>query len=182
MQRYFEMIRHGDDLQKVYYFTAPVKGSSRADQKDYILALTTQALIRVVEGRFKTKKIRCRVTGCQHPGHRFFQAPEEKETDVNIALQMLDDAYQDLCDRFILVSGDSDLVPAVGLIKERFPKKQVFVYVPSRNPKRGQAVQLRSVADHARILPLDRHKLQAAQFPNQVTISHDVTVTKPADW
>ncbi len=43
---------------------------------------------------------------------------------------MLDDAYQDRCDIFVLVSGDSDLVPAVKKIRDRFLEKEVTVYVP----------------------------------------------------
>ena len=39
---------------------------------------------------------------------RFFDVYEEKRTDVNIAVYMLDDAYQDACDNFVLVSGNSD--------------------------------------------------------------------------
>lgn len=38
--------------------------------------------------------------------------PEEKRTDVNIAVQMLDDGYQDACDRFIVVSGKLSQLPA----------------------------------------------------------------------
>ena len=53
---------------------------------------------------------------------------EEKRTDVNIAIQMLEDAYEDRCDKLILVSGDSDLVPAV--IRVRNLGKKVLVYIP----------------------------------------------------
>lgn len=44
---------------------------------------------------------------------------------------MVDDAYQNPCDHLILISGDSDLVPAAAVVRERFPEKKVTVYVPS---------------------------------------------------
>ena len=69
---------------------------------------------------------------------------------MHIAVRMLADAYQDHADRFILVSGDSDLVPAVTTIKEQFPDKEIIVYIPSRNPARGAAVELRAAADKHR--------------------------------
>jgi uncharacterized LabA/DUF88 family protein len=62
---------------------------------------------------------------------------------------MLDDAYQDHCDQFVLVSGDSDLVPAINLVRTRFPLKKVIVYiphVPALSKTRGYAVEVRSAA------------------------------------
>jgi uncharacterized LabA/DUF88 family protein len=59
-----------------------------------------------------------------HTGNRRFETVEEKRTDVNIAVSMLDDAYQDACDQFVLISGDSDLVPGVSTIRTRFPNKK----------------------------------------------------------
>ena len=82
---------------------------------------------------------------------------------MNIALQMLDDAYQGACDRIILVLGDSDLVPAIRLVKKRHPEIQVTVYIPATNPKRGAATELRNVADKHKTLPSDL--LPKAQFP-----------------
>jgi uncharacterized LabA/DUF88 family protein len=57
--------------------------------------------------------------------------PEEKRTDVNITVFMLDDAYRDMCDQFVIFSGDSDLVPAVNMVRLRFPKKKIIVCVPT---------------------------------------------------
>ena len=57
---------------------------------------------------------------------------------------MLDDAYQHQAERMVLVSGDSDLVPAIRTIQERFPTIQVVVYVPARDPRRGAATELRT--------------------------------------
>jgi hypothetical protein len=51
---------------------------------------------------------------------------------------MLDDAYQNPCDRFVVVSGDSDLVSALNLVKTRFPENEFIVYVPSRSAIRVQ--------------------------------------------
>jgi hypothetical protein len=42
----------------------------------------------------------------------------------------------------ILVSGDSDLVPAIRMIRSRFPKKQTMVYVPANDPVRSYVVEL----------------------------------------
>ena len=109
-----------------------------------------------------------------------FGAFEEKRTDVNIALQMLDDTYSDRCDRLIVVSGDSDLVPAVDMVKTLFPEKTVIVYVPARNRQRGAAAELRGSADSDHTLPLAL--LRHCHFPNQVPDDRGGFITKPPDW
>ncbi len=92
--------------------------------------------------------------------------PEEKRTDVNIAVYMLDDAYQGRCDRIVLVSGDSDLVPAIRMVRARFPSIKTTVYVPAQAPQRAHAVELRTAAHASRELPLNL--LSKAQFPTGV--------------
>jgi len=43
----------------------------------------------------------------------------EKGVDVNIAVDILVATYEDICDRIILVSSDTDLLPAVKKAKEK---------------------------------------------------------------
>lgn len=177
--RYFALLRPDDDIQIIRYFSAPVNGPS-TDQATYLRALATDPLVEIILGKFKRKNVRCRVRSCAHTGERMFPAVEEKRTDVNIAVSMLDDAYQDLADRFILVSGDSDLVPAVARIKQRFSSKQVIVYVPSRDPTRGAAVEIRTAADSHKTLPLQL--LRHAQFPQTLTDGTGQPIVRPSDW
>ena len=113
LERYFTLLRPHDDVQRIHYFTAMVNGPSRGNQEIYLRALATLPRVDIVLGKFKWKDVQCGVKSCRFPGTREFKVPEEKRTDVNIGLQMLDDAYSDRCDRFVLVSGDSELVPAV---------------------------------------------------------------------
>ena len=47
----------------------------------------------------------------------------EKGVDVNIAVDMLVSTYENLCDRIILVSSDTDLIPAI--VKARQKGKKV---------------------------------------------------------
>ena len=180
IQRMCQRLRHDDDVQQIRYFTALVDGPTRPNQETYLKALESCSMLQVVLGKFKSKRFRCRVAECKHPGRRFYMGTEEKRTDVAIAVMLLDDAYQDRADRFIIVSGDSDLVPAVNLVKQRFPKKTVIVYVPSRSPLRGAAVELRTAADKHRTLPLGL--VSKSQFPPTMADGHGGVLRKPADW
>jgi uncharacterized LabA/DUF88 family protein len=154
LQHYFELVRPDDDIQTIHYFTAIVNGPSRTDQLTYLAALETLSKVNIVRGRYMEKPVVCRVAACTHRAPRTFMRSEEKRTDVNIALQMLDDAYQGLAERMVLVSGDSDLVPALNFVKVRAPHCELVVYVPNNNPNRGAAVQLRAAAHKNRDLPL----------------------------
>ena len=180
LERFFRLARPHDDIQAIRYFTALISGPTRPHQETYLQALATLPLVEIVLGRFKTKRIRCRVEACSYTGNRLFPQEEEKHTDVNIGVRMLDDAYQDVCDRFILVSGDSDLVPAVRMVKTRFPSKEVILYVPATNPVRGAAVELRAAADKDRLLPLQL--LTRAQLPARVPDASGGYLTKPPSW
>jgi 6-hydroxy-3-succinoylpyridine 3-monooxygenase len=180
LQKYFELLRQNDDLQKIWYFTAKVSGSKLAAQETYLDALGTLPLVEVVFGLYKLKNLKCRVDKCAYQGGRSYKVPEEKGTDVNIALQMIDDAYQGACDRMILVSGDSDLVPAVKLVKKRCPEVQITVYIPATNPKRGAATELRSATDKHKTLPLQL--LSKAQFPQSLMGASGKIIHKPSHW
>jgi uncharacterized LabA/DUF88 family protein len=180
LQSLFTRLRQADQIQRIYYFTALVDGNGRARQETYLKALATLPLVTIVLGKYKHKRVRCGVLACGYTGDRFFSVPEEKRTDVNIAVQMVDDAFQNACDRFVLVSGDSDLVPGVNKVKSLFPHKEVVVYVPSRNPVRGAAVELRSSADKDRDFPLSL--LRVSQFPARVPDGTGGVIAKPPGW
>ena len=177
LAEYFRLLRTDDDIQRIRYFTARV---NRPDQNAYLEAIQTNPLVVTEFGLFKQKKMRCHVKSCLHTGSREYAAMEEKGTDVNIALRMLDDAYQGICDRIILVSGDSDLVPTVRLIKQRFPKIRITVYVPARDKIRGAARELRNAADKHLTLPLGL--LAKAQFPVSITKADGNIIMKPPSW
>jgi uncharacterized LabA/DUF88 family protein len=180
LERFFCRLRQHDQIQRIRYFTARIFGSHAANQEAYLLALETLPNVDIILGQFKAKQVECKVPACPNTGPRIFSTYEEKRTDVNIALWMLHDAQQGMCDRLVLVTGDSDLVPAICMVKEYYPEKEVIVYVPAKSAIRGAAVELRSVADKNRTLPLDL--LPKSQFPAQVKLDSGIVVNKPATW
>jgi len=142
-------------------------------------ALQTCQLIEIVYGKHKPRERTCTVTDCTHPT-RIFQTYEEKRTDVNIAIQVLSDVYENNCDRIIIVSGDSDLVPVIHKTKELRPDKKITVYVPHRDSIRGAAVEIRSAADRHKSFPLNMLPLH--QFPDQVSDTTGQLWNKPSSW
>jgi uncharacterized LabA/DUF88 family protein len=178
--KYVRLFRPKDDIQRIYYFTARVDaGERRVRQEVFLAALATVPTIEIIEGKFLHKSVKCRVSACSATGDRVFRTAEEKRTDVNIAVQMLDDAYQNTCDQFVLISGDSDLVPVIHTIKRRFPAKEIHVYVPARG-RTGLAYELRAAADRDREVPLTL--LGPGQFPARVPNGSGGFFDKPTGW
>jgi|HubBroStandDraft_4_1064222.scaffolds.fasta_scaffold02012_10 hypothetical protein len=178
LERLCKLLRPNDDLQMIKYFSAPVAGS--ADQSVYLRALATLPKVQVILGKFKRKNVKCGVVGCSYLSSKWFTVPEEKRTDVNIAVSMVDDAYQNACDHLVLMSGDSDLVPGLATVRRRFAGKTITVYVPSRNPIRAAAVELRAAAHRARELPI--LLLAKAQFPNSIPDGAGAILNRPTSW
>ncbi len=180
LARYCRLLRPDDDIKLIRYFSALVQGPNRTNQETYLRALSTTPVVEVILGKFKTKNVKCGVAACTMTSSKWYGMPEEKRTDVNIAVFMLDDAYREFCDQFVIFSGDSDLVPAVNMVRQRFPKKKIIVYVPSQNPTRGAAVELRTSAHVHRTLPI--LLLSKSQFPEHIADGAGGILSRPVSW
>ena len=101
--------------------------------------------------------------------------PNEKQTDVNIAVAMLTDAFKDRFDVALLVSADSDLCPVVSSIRTLFPKKRVVVAFP---PGRAS----KELAGIASAFNIGRAKLSQNQFPDVVKLPNGFELKKPQLW
>jgi len=88
--------------------------------------------------------VTCRAAAC--PRQLQYHSPEEKKTDVNIAVHLIDDALNSRADCFVIVSGDSDLEPAVEWVRKNHPAIKITVYiptVPTQAPQRRNDFYLR---------------------------------------
>jgi len=99
-------------FQHCHYFTARIRnaGGNSLDAKRQTIwldALNTLPGLTIHYGHYLAKQQTCFQCGSQWTLH------EEKMTDVNIATQMLEDAYDDRYDTAILFSGDSDLTTPI---------------------------------------------------------------------
>lgn len=111
----------------IYYFSAiaywhPDPKKAQKHQK-YIERLRNEGVIPVL-GKFKAKDIHCRLCG------RDFKSHEEKRTDVNIALKIVSEAVLGNYDTGILVSGDTDMIPAIETVKNLSLNKRLGVIFP----------------------------------------------------
>ena len=99
---------------------------------------------------------------------------EEKGSDVNLAVHLLNDSWLDRYDCAVVVSNDSDLAEAMRLVKQHHEKLIIGLVTPgSHRPSR----QLQRHADFAR--RVRENVLQDSQLPNPIPTTN---IRKPASW
>ncbi|MEI7511374.1 MAG: NYN domain-containing protein [Candidatus Peregrinibacteria bacterium] len=122
----------------IFFFTAYTvwDKEKEARHKEYVKFLRNKG-IQIVQGRFKKVTRNFQKNNMQvlfpegflpdenFPPKIVFENHEEKETDVNIAVKMLECAFLKGAEKIFLLSGDSDLVPAVQSVKKE--KKEIFI-------------------------------------------------------
>ena len=97
-------------------------------------------------------------------------------TDVNIAVAMMEDAFQANFDLALLISGDSDLTPPVAAVRRIFPEKAVIVGFPPRR----KSFELEVAASDSFVIA--KKKLQNSQLPDQMTKPDGFTLKRPIRW
>jgi len=166
------LLKPKQELVFTKYFTSRVSYPREKGlrQSTYLEALETLNEFRTYYGHYQTNPQHCRSCG------KKVMVPSEKMTDVNIAVEMLSDAYQDLFDVALLISADSDLTAPVLAIENLFPDKRVVIAFP---PQRHSA-QLQRFA-HAS-LPIGRATLAKSVFPDEVAKADGFILRKPGEW
>jgi len=178
------LMRPYQKLIMTKYFTARISGpktgdgskfalnleSKRRRQAVYLEALETLAEFNIYYGHYLSEKVECRNCG------RVWSDHEEKMTDVNIATEILTDAFENKFDTAILISADSDLVPTIRALKRLFSEKQIIVFFPT-----GRfSAQLKNVAD--RQFSIGRRTLEKSQFPHQIKKADGHILERPKQW
>ncbi len=166
------LLKPGQELVFTKYFTSRVSYPREKErrQSTFLEALETLNDFRIYYGHFLASPQQCGKCGSR------VMVPSEKMTDVNIAVEMLSDAYQDMFDTAFLISADSDLAAAVLAIKNLFPDKRVVVAFP---PQRHSA-QLQRLANG--FLEVGRASLAKSVFPKKVAKADGFVLQKPVEW
>ncbi len=159
-------------LVNTKYFTARIKSpqDKAKRQSNYLDALELRGNIQIIPGDYKEEKFNC--SGCGRIN--FIQ--KEKQTDVGIAVELMMDAYRDNFDVAILISGDSDLIPAIKAVKEIDNKKQIIACFP---PKR-HSKEIRGLASGQ--IHINEVDLRNCQLPDKITAKNGYVIKRPEQW
>ena len=122
------LLKPNQHLVSTKYFTARVSSppDKQKRQSTFLEALETLEGLEMFYGHYQLNPRKCHKCGYQD------QESKEKMTDVNIAVELLRDAYEDKYDIALLISADSDLVPPIKVVKELFSQKRIVAAFPPR--------------------------------------------------
>lgn len=159
-------------MAEVYYFSAFAyhlnDPSVIKRHQDYVECLKSTGIIPEM-ARFKPKGVMCPLGGK-------FIKHEEKETDIAIAAKLFEIMFKNTCDTAVLVTGDTDLAPAVATCKELFPAKAMrFAFPYRRHNQELKALLPGSFKIHHGSYV--RHL-----FPDPVQLPDGTKICKPASW
>lgn len=166
------LLKPNQELVMTKYFTSRVRNNPDKErrQKTYIEAIETLKNCKIYYGHYQAQ-----IEECRRCGHTYPYA-NEKMTDVNIAVEILTDAYSDNYDTAFLITGDSDLVPPIKAVHRFFKDKRVFVAFP---PNRYNV----SVKEAAKgCMMIGRKKLKDSQFQDNVVKDDGFVLRRPSIW
>jgi len=169
-------IKPDQDLIAVKYFSAIPKNHAgkRRRQADLFNANQIDPKFQLFLGVYHKKSIRCQAS-CKEP----FEIYTEKQTDINIAVEIFRDIINNNTDVVCLISGDGDLVPVVKFISNTANISQrVFVFTP---PKRF----LNELRDNCHaFFNLERYSsyFDKSLFPETVTKPDSSIIKCPEYW
>lgn len=174
-----KLLQSYHDIDAIKYFTARVTGIQDPQQpirqQTYLNALTTYIPeVSIHYGSFLTTNKWMPLT-TPTSSSRFANVikTEEKGSDVNIAVHLVNDAWKNEYDCAIIVSNDSDLKEALRIIKEELNKKIGIIIPGKANPSRD----LLQYADF--IKHLRPTILKNSQLPDPIP---NTNIHKPLEW
>ena len=172
-------------ILSIKYFTAMVTGKIDPDQpirqKTYIRALKKYVPeISVYYGKFLSHNV---FKPLAYPINKnlfgkdikFVKVikTEEKGSDVNLAVHLLNDAWLNLHDCAVIVSNDRDLSESLKLVKEQHKKKIGLITPGKTHPSR----ELLKYSDFTK--RVRKGVLAVSQLPDPIP---GTTIHKPAVW
>ena len=178
------MLNPDDDLVSVKYFTANISTNMGDPQKAlrqriYLEALSQNPKIEIIYGQFSTHKTKMPLAKEWEKGiikSVEVIKTEEKGTDVNLAVQMVADAKDNLFDYAMLFSNDSDMAYAVQIAVNDC-KKFVGLFIDKKAI--SFPILKKNVNYIRRLTP---SAFSRNQFPEEIITETGSIIRKPSEW
>ena len=182
------LLPEGHTVVSVKYFTSNIKTfphdqSAIERQNLYLQTLAAHGGVDIILGTYNKNKtwlpaLDERCLSCDAVDDRkliHVMKFEEKRTDVNIATEMLHDAYTTDVRAFALISGDSDFTAPLNLIRKEL-NKQVIVLNPKDRPT--------DLRHHSSVfIDIPRDLPAQCQLPDEIPVgTHGRKLHRPPSW
>lgn len=172
---FLHIIGNNAQISEIYYFSALAKHLEMRKpdvtvrHRTYIRCLEDSGVI-VELHRFKKSLTVCKKC------NQTFNRREEKETDVAMATRLLELLFLDKCDTIVLITGDTDIVPAVKTAKNIFPKKEIIFMMPYKRHNK----EIANLA--SRHFDISSNNYAKHQFNDPFTTKKGKLINKPSLW
>jgi Uncharacterized conserved protein len=170
------IISSKESICAIKYFSAlcPWSDDKRVKHSN-LMNIYKDCDIQVILGKFKQVEAKCNkrvnYTVCDHKFLRY----AEKQTDVNIASQMLKDAYEERMERAYIISRDSDLIPAIKILREMNIKTMVIF-----PPCTSEVEELKTVCGQHRMLKTG--EFDKVLLPDPFQLASGDKISCPENW
>jgi NYN domain len=171
-----------NQIECIKYFTARVSGhrdkTSPARQAAYLKAIGTLPAVQIFYGHFLAKTI---TRPLVHPIRGLpkyveVHTSEEKGSDVNLAVNLVNDAWAGRFDVAAVISNDSDLEAPIRIVKTELLRPVGLLCPHDGTP----SPQLKNAATFVR--HIRQPHLAASQFPGTILGADGKLITKPPSW
>jgi len=170
----------GHEIHRVRYFSAlikpdPADPDKTTRQHTYLRALRTLSLIDIHLGVFLQSVKKMPLFPLEQPPVMVdVLKTEEKGADVNLAVALMMDAFENTMDCAVVVSNDSDLLEPIKIVRRRFQKIVGLI-----NPQKRVSYALEPQVDFYK--QIRRGVLEASLFSNPLSDSQG-QFHKPPAW
>jgi uncharacterized LabA/DUF88 family protein len=184
-------------LAKVYYFTALYFEDmvGMQNHKEFIKAQHVMG-VKTIYGKFQQRKVKfnkahnqifsvtygkktdtntTKIATLPIPDRLNFGKYEEKRTDVNMATQIVVDGLANKYDKAIIITGDSDIAPAINAVR-KFDKTKEFISVVPIG-RSGTTIKQACQSDS---IMTEQHLMNSLLPPIVKMGEH--SIYQPADW
>lgn len=166
----------------IRYFTATVLNTTddkNASERQavYLRALRTLPEVKIHMGRFQMSTFKGEVIDDNGKATGKFacvRKPLEKGSDVSLASHLIKDALENNFDTAIVISNDSDLAPALEIVKSKL-KKAVGII----SPQQDFSIELAKRSSFKR--KIKPAMLEKSQFPENLKDAHG-KFSRPFTW
>lgn len=175
-----KLLTSDNPIVQIKYFTALVSGKYNSQkpikQQTFLRALQTYIPeINIYYGHFLTHEVSAPLAKPENKRRTIkVIKTEEKGSDVNIAVHLLNDAWLNNFDCAVIVSNDSDLAEAMKLVKVHHQNKTLGLIMP------GKGHPSKELMKHANFIKRIRTgALKSSQLPDQIP---NTNIHKPKNW
>ena len=191
--KFSKSILYEDTVSKVKYFTAnvlPMGDKQRPDrQKAYLTALTKlyPDIIQIIKGSLRVYPNFLPIAKMQYKVEHYkmnkatnnyiwVMKPEEKGTDVNLAVHLVRDSLKNIFDIALVISNDSDLKEAIWIARKEGNKK-IYIANPHLWKENKCHIDLKRVS--TREIKINVDLLGDCQLPESIP---GTKISRPDKW